>query len=99
MYQGLVLVDLRALSMTQTRMSRVRVRRTAAEAPRRQELLSPQKAMLRGHEFRRSNNLGRVDWSRPREGSGTSSRLTSLPGFGEISRFFFHVWVACAPWG
>ena len=40
-YQGLVLVDLRARSMIQTRMPRVRVRRTAAGAPRRQELLSP----------------------------------------------------------
>ena len=70
-YQGLVLVDLRARSMTQTRMPRVRVRRTAAGEPRRQELLSPQKAPSRGHEFRRWNDPVRVDRSRPQEGSGT----------------------------
>ena len=67
-YQGQVVVDLRARLMTQSRMPRVRVRRTAARAPRRQELLSPQKAPSRGHEFRRWNDPGRVDRSRPQEG-------------------------------
>ena len=98
-YQGPVLVDLRARSMTQKRMPRVRVRRTATGAPRRQELLSPQKTPSRGHEFRRLHDPGRVDRSRPQEGIGIWSRLTYLPGFGETSRLLFPVWVACAPWG
>ena len=81
MYQGLVVVDLRARSMTQMHMPCVRVRRTAAGAPRRQELRSPQKTPSRGHEVRRWNGPGRVDRSRPQEGSGTWSRLTYLPFF------------------
>ena len=78
-YQGLVLVDLRARSMTQKRMPRVRVRRTATGAPRRQELLSPQKTPSRGHEFQRWNDLGRVDRSRPQEGSGLLCRALAKP--------------------
>ena len=98
-YRGLVLVDLRAPSMAQMRMPRVRVRRTGAGAPGRLALLSPQNAPSRGHESRRSIDPRRLDRSRPKNGSGTWSRLTSLPAFGATSRLLLPVWVACAPRG
>ena len=96
-YEGLVLVYLRARSMTQTRMPRVPVRHTASGTPRRQELLSRQKAPFRRYEFRRWNDPESVDRSRPQDGSGTWSRWTCLPGFGEPCRRLLPVWVSRAP--
>ena len=81
--QGLVLVDLRTRSMTQSRMPRVCVRRTAAGAPHRQELLHPQKTPSRGHKLRRRDDPGRVDGSCPHEGGGTWFRLASFRAFAK----------------
>ena len=62
-----MLVYVRTRSITQSRMSRVCVCCTTAEAPRSQELLHPQKTPSRGHKLRRWDDPGRVDGSHPRE--------------------------------
>ena len=96
MSQGLGLVDLRSRSMAQSCMPPVRIRRTAAGVPHRQELVHSQKAASRIQELRRWDDPGRVDASRPEEGGGTWSRLASLPGLGENSRLLLSEWVARA---
>ena len=78
-------------------MPRVRARRTAVGAPHRQELLHPQKAAFYIQELRRWDDPERVDGSRPQEGGGTWSRLTSLRGLGETSCLLLAEWVARAP--
>ena len=50
-HKGLVLVHLRARSVTQSCMPRINFRFIAALAPRRQKVLYPQKSLSRSHEL------------------------------------------------
>ena len=72
MYQGLVLVDIRSRSMAQSCIPGVRVRRTAAGAPHRQELLHPQKAASRIQNSGAGMTLD--------ESTGSALKKTVAPG-------------------
>lgn len=98
-YQGLVMVDLRARSNDKIAHAScfIYVGHTVAGVPRRSELLHPQKEPSCGHELRRWDSPGRVGGSRLEERCGTWSRLAYLPGLGETSRLLLSVNVARAP--